>query len=143
MIELSPNLIIPAVLFVLILMWILNRVLYRPLLSILDDRKTIVEGAARDAQKAEQGIDSLQRDYDQAMQEARRDAKRIYNQAYEAALASEKEILSNAQKRSGDAMEKAMADLEKSIDSAKEELASRAETLSYDICSKILGRSVQ
>lgn len=141
MIELSPHLIAIVVVLVLILMWVLNLMLYRPMLKGLDDRKEIVEGAARDAENAEQNIEKLQLEYDHALQDARKDAKAVFNQNQGEALSKEKEILSEAQQKSEKFMEKAMNDLNKSTDSAKDQLKSYIETLSREISSKILGRA--
>lgn len=141
MIELSPHLIGIVVFFILLLMWVLNRVLYRPILNGLDQRKEIVEGAARDAESADQKIEKLQQEYDQALQEARKDAKAVYNKYHEEALSKEKGLLTEAQKKSEKFMEKSMTDLEKSSDSAKDELQSHAENLSRQISTKILGRA--
>ena len=141
MIELSPHLIAIVVVLVLILMWVLNLMLYRPMLKGLDDRKEIVEGAARDAENAEQNIEKLQLEYDHALQDARKDAKAAFNQNQDEALSKEKEILTEAQQKSEKFMEKAMNDLNKSTDSAKDQLKSYIETLSREISSKILGRA--
>lgn len=141
MIELSPHLIAIVVVLVLILMWVLNLMLYRPMLKGLDDRKEIVEGAARDAENAEQNIEKLQLEYDHALQDARKEAKAVFNQNQEEGLNKEKEILTEAQQKSEKFMEKAMNDLNKSTDSAKDQLKSYIETLSREISSKILGRA--
>ncbi len=141
MIELSPHLIAIVVVLVLILMWVLNLMLYRPMLKGLDDRKEIVEGATRDAENAEQNIEKLQLEYDHALQDARKDAKAAFNQNQDEALSKEKEILTEAQQKSEKFMEKAMNDLNKSTDSAKDQLKSYIETLSREISSKILGRA--
>jgi F-type H+-transporting ATPase subunit b len=101
----------------------------------------VIEGAAQDAKNAEQKIEKQQQEYDLALQDARRDSKTVYNKNHEEALITEKEILSEAQQKSEKVMEKAMTDLEKSSDSAKEELKSYVEALSRDISSKILGRA--
>jgi F-type H+-transporting ATPase subunit b len=140
-IELSPHLIAIVVVLVLILMWVLNLMLYRPMLKGLDDRKEIVEGAARDAENAEQNIEKLQLEYDHALQDARKEAKAVFNQNQEEGLNKEKEILTEAQQKSEKFMEKAMNDLNKSTDSAKDQLKSYIETLSREISSKILGRA--
>ncbi len=122
-------------------MAVLNRLLYRPMLKTLDQRKEIIEGAARDAENSEQQIEKLEQEYDHALQDARRGAKTVYNKNHEEALSKEKEILSEAQQKAEKVMEKAMTNLEKSSDLAKEELKSYVEALSRDISSKILGRA--
>jgi F-type H+-transporting ATPase subunit b len=111
------------------------------MLKGLDDRKEIVEGAARDAENAEQNIEKLQLEYDHALQDARKEAKAVFNQNQEEGLNKEKEILTEAQQKSEKFMEKAMNDLNKSTDSAKDQLKSYIETLSREISSKILGRA--
>ncbi len=143
MIHLSPNLIIPAIIFLLILMWVLNRWLYRPVLKVLDDRQAIVEGAARDAADAEAKIAALSEEYDNALQHSRRVAKATGNQAQTEALGAEKEILSAAHHQAEAFMDKALVALEKSADAAREELGEHAETLSREVSSRILGRALR
>ncbi len=141
MIDLSPNLIVPAIMFLLILMWVLNSWLYRPLLKVLDDRQAIVEGAAHDAADAEAKINALSEQYDNALQESRRIAKNTGNQAQAEALAAEKEILSGAHREAEAFLDKAMVALDKSADSARDELRAHAQTLSSEISTRILGRA--
>jgi len=134
--------ILPAVFLILFLMWILNLLLYRPMLKNMDQRKEIIDGAVRDAKHADQKLKQLQEEYEQALQQARRDAKNIYNKIHEEASAEEKEILQQARLKPEKLMAKAMTDLEKDFDSAKEELRSYVESLSREICVKILGRAL-
>jgi len=139
---LSLHQILPAVFLILFLMWILNLLLYRPMLKNMDQRKEIIDGAVRDAKHADQKLKQLQEEYEQALQQARRDAKNIYNKIHEEASAEEKEILQQARLKAEKLMAKAMTDLEKDFDSAKEELRSYVESLSREICVKILGRAL-
>ncbi len=142
MIHLSPNLIVPAIIFLLILMWVLNRWLYRPVLKVLDDRQAIVAGAAQDTADAEGKINALSEEYDTALQESRRIAKTTGNQAQAEALAAEKEILTEAHHRAEAFLDKAMVALDKSADAAREELRGHAETLSREVSARILGRAL-
>jgi len=141
-IELNPHLIIPAIILILILMALLNSMLYRPILKVLDDRKGIVEGAAGDAAQASENMEKLNAEYAQALQEAKRDAKAAFNKAHDAALAGEKEILSVAQKKVEKIIDRGMGELDKSVDAAKGELEKSVATLSLEISSKLLGRSL-
>ncbi|MDX1764243.1 MAG: F0F1 ATP synthase subunit B [bacterium] len=143
MLGLTPHLTIPAIFLVLLLMWILNLWLYRPLLKTLDDRKTVLDGAAADAAGAEEQIAALQQEYDDALAEARRDAKSVFSAAHEKAMAAEEQILGEAHQQAAKIMEKGMNELGKSVDLAKEELEQHATALSGEIGSKILGRTLQ
>ena len=141
MIQLSPHLIAIVIILILFLMWTLNLLLYRPILKALDERKEIVDGAVEDTENAQNNIQNLQQEYDHAVREARKDAKAVYNKNHEEALSREKEILAEAHKKAEGVIEKAMTQLDKEIDSAKDELQSHAETLSREIGAKILGRA--
>lgn len=143
MLGLTPHLTIPAIFLVLILMWILNLWLYRPLLKTLDDRKTVLDGAASDAATAQEKIAALQQEYDEALMEAKRDAKSLFSEAHEKAVAAEQQILGEAHQQVAKIMEKGLNELGKSVDVAKEELEKHAAALSSEIGSKILGRTLQ
>lgn len=142
MLGLSLHLILPAVFLILFLMWVLNLLLYRPMLKNMDQRKEIIDGAVRDVEHADQKLKQLQEEYDQALQEAMKDAKNIYNKVHEDALVTEKEILEQAQLKTEKLTEKATTDLEKNFDSAKEDLQSYVEFLSREISVKMMGRAL-
>ena len=142
MLGLTPHLVVPAIFLVLILMAVLNSLLFRPMLKVLDDRKGIIEGAAGDAAKASENMEKLNDEYTHALQEAKRDAKVAFNEAHDAALAKEKEILTEAQKKVEKITDHGMGELEKSVDTAKSDLEKSVVTLSQEISSKILGRTL-
>lgn len=142
MLGLTPHLVVPAIFLVLILMAVLNSLLFRPILKVLDDRKGIIEGAARDAGKAAENMGKLNDEYAHALQEAKRDAKVAFNQAHDAALAKEKEILAEAQKKMEKIIDRGTGELEKSVDAAKSELEKSVQILSLEISSKIVGRTL-
>jgi len=141
-IELSPHLIASVVLLVLLLLWFLNGILFGPVLRVLDQRRDVVESAARDASEAERKIHALEEEYDRALREARREAKALFLKAQEEAVAEEKEIVGRAQAQADTLLDKALASLEKEADTARDQLRSMAEELSRQITTKILGRSV-
>jgi F-type H+-transporting ATPase subunit b len=139
---LTPHVVIPTIILLLILMVALNYLLYRPMLKVMDDRKGVVDGAARDAAKAEENMNTLSADYDNALQEARKDAKAAFNKAHEEALLQEKEILTEAQSKVEKVLDRQMGELEKNVDAARNELKSAVTALSHEVSSKILGRSL-
>ncbi len=142
MLGLTPHLVIPAIFLVLILMAVLNSLLFRPMLKVLDDRKGIIEGAADDAARAVENMEKLNEEYSHALLEAKKDAKVSFNQAHDAALAKEKEVLTEAQKKVERIIDHGMGEMEKSVDSAKSELEKSVQTLSLEISSKIMGRTL-
>lgn len=79
-----------------ILLFILNRFLYRPLLGAMESRETRIRQSIENAEQVKQQIARAQQDYEARLGEARQEAARIVAQANERAQVSAQEIVAQA-----------------------------------------------
>ena len=79
-----------------ILLFILNRFLYRPLLAAMESRETRIRQSIENADQVKQQIARAQQDYEARLGEARQEAARIVGQANERAQVSAQEIVAQA-----------------------------------------------
>jgi len=127
---------------VIILMFLLNAVLYKPVLKILKDRAGKMKGLKEDIVKFDQDAKARQDEVDAKMREASKKAKA----ALDAARAEAKEAgdaETNSIKAATEAdKEKQMVQIKEQVDAAVKELKANLDGFATDMASKILGRSL-
>ncbi len=79
-----------------ILLWVLQRFLYRPLLGAMESRERRIRESIENAEQVKQQIARAQQDYEARVGEARQEAARILAQANERAQVSAQEIIAQA-----------------------------------------------
>lgn len=64
-----------------ILVWLLNRVLYKPILKLIEDRRLFVEETIGDAEKKKADAETLHKEYQQKIRHARLEEQKIIEEA--------------------------------------------------------------
>lgn len=80
----------------LLLLFLLQQFLFRPVLNALHSRETRIRESIENAEQVKQQVARAQQDYDVRLAEARQQAAQIVNQATERARAVEQEIVAQA-----------------------------------------------
>jgi F-type H+-transporting ATPase subunit b len=91
-----PLLIAQLINFGLVVL-ILSRLLYRPVLNALSARTTRIQESIENAEQVKQQLARAQQDYDAQLARARQEAAQIVAQANERAQVQAREVLANAQ----------------------------------------------
>jgi len=127
---------------VIILMFVLNAVLYKPVLKVLKDRALKVKGLKEEIVKFDHDARSRQDDVDAKMRQASKKAKQALDSARaEAKAAGEKEMKAIKAATEAD-KEKQLADIKKQVDAATKDLRDNVDGFATDMATKILGRSI-
>ncbi len=142
MINLDQTLIIQMINF-LVLLWILNRFLYKPILKILDDRKARIQASEGEVEelkaRASEQWDSYQRQLQEARIEANAEKERIKAQGAEA----ERRLLEEARAEGSRLVEDSRKMIQEEVSKARDLLKAQASAVASEMASKILGRSLQ
>ena len=126
----------------LLLVFLLSKFAWKPILKMLNDREASIEDALKAAERARDEMKSLQADNEAVLKEAREERERILKEARE----MKNKIVS-------DAKDIAIAEGEKAIASAKAAIAAekasaiaalknQAAVLSIEIAEKVLGNEL-
>jgi len=142
MIELNFTLIIQLAI-VLSLMGVLSQVLFKPFLSILQERKDRVEGAEKKARELQLRTEELMERYREAMAAAQAQGATIREEIRKGSLAAEMEILQKAMEEANHSIQQIKNKIAEETGSARTALKIQAQNLSRAIAEKILGRSLQ
>ncbi|MDX9785147.1 MAG: ATP synthase F0 subunit B [Desulfobacterales bacterium] len=140
MISVDSSVIIQIVNF-LLLIWVLNIILYRPIRNILIQRREKIQGI-------EQKIDACERDskekddaFAQGIKSARAKGLQAKESLLQEAAESEKAMMDEINRRAQDDLILAQKKIEKDIDAVKASLSKEIDTFADIIGRKILGRT--
>jgi len=122
----------------LVLLFILNAILFKPLLKIVKERDDTVKGnldAARDMTgKREESIASLSRE----LAESRNKAKEMFESLKSEAVNKQKEVHSAAEAEAASILEKARAEIKAEAEKARKALRADVDKFSDEIVRKLV-----
>ena len=126
----------------LIILWILNLILYRPIRSILRQRKEKVDGLEATIETYNEDVQEKDKAFAEGIKEARAKGLNEKEALLQAAAEEEKEIIAKVNEKA----QAELADIREKISwearTAKDALQTKVDEFSRDICQKILGRTV-
>jgi len=121
-----------------VLIFILNAILFKPMMNLFRQREQMIKGALEEAQimneKKEQAIAQMNAD----LANAKAQAKQIINSLREEALAYQREVISSAEKEAVQMIEKARAEIKAETERVRAMLRQEVERLSDEIVNKLI-----
>ncbi len=126
----------------LVLMYLLNGVIYKPVLKILAERKVKLQGMRDDVTKYEDNARRRQEAVDQKMHTASMKAKKALDDARSGAKAAGEEKVAAIKAEADAAREKQMAEIKSQVEAARKDLGAGVEEFASAMAGKILGRSL-
>jgi F-type H+-transporting ATPase subunit b len=142
MVDIDSTVFIQLVNF-LILIWILNQVLYKPILRMLDRRKEILAKAQEEVKSVQETIDRRVAEYEEKIRAAKMEAMGQKGDLAKEGAQAAKVITDKAKGEISGMMGEFQAKLEKELASVRELLRNQTQRISSEIAEKVLGRSIQ
>jgi len=122
----------------LALVYILNLILFKPLLAVFKERENTVKGsldAARDMNsRKEEGIEKMTRE----LSDARHSSKDIFEKMRDEGLAGQKSMLAEAEAQASAMLQKAREELKAEAEKARTTLRADADKFSEEIVRKLV-----
>jgi F-type H+-transporting ATPase subunit b len=141
--DFSPGLFIMQTVIFLILLFILVKVAWKPILNSIRVREDSIKDALEAAEKAKEEMAKLQSDNQKLLEEARRERDVILKDAREIAAGLQEEAKAEANKQA----EKMIADAKMAINTEKQaamaEVKTQVATLSLQITEKLLRKTLE
>ena len=139
----SPDgsLVFVLVLF-LILVFVLNRILFRPIGRVLDERQTLTEGAANQARAARHSYDARLADYEATIRQARAESYKRSEQERAAAVEERRHLIDEAKLHAHEQIESAKQEIQQQVVQARAALESESRQIAERISRTVLGRTV-
>ncbi|MCK5237276.1 MAG: ATP synthase F0 subunit B [Deltaproteobacteria bacterium] len=141
MLDLDITLLYQAIAY-LVLLFILNKILYKPIFNIIKERKRHTEEPLEDAAIMERDVEQGLVELEAKLKQATISAQEERSQERGEANKKEREILDNAKAKAAEELEKMRAEIQGNTDAAIEELKKETAVISKSIAGKILGRTL-
>ena len=138
----DPGLFVWTILTFLILVALLARFAWRPLLQALERRQATIAQSLEDAQRARQELERLQRESTQIMAQARAEAESMLARSRSDAEALREELKQKARTEAAAIAKNAERQTQLETARAAQQIRHEAVDLSVAIASKILRRQV-
>jgi F-type H+-transporting ATPase subunit b len=142
LINIDKSLIIQAINF-LILLFVLHRLLYKPLLAKMQERSSAIKKSLDEAQAARAEAVRQQEENAARLKAAYAEAATIREQALKEAAEEQRRLLEAARTESQRMMESAKAQLDADIRRARDELRREVSDLAIDIAEKLVRKSLR
>jgi F-type H+-transporting ATPase subunit b len=136
-----PNLsVVFVIVAVVLLAFVLDRVLFKPLLRVMRERDTAIKSALQLAESATAKAKAASAEFDATVTAARTDLYKQMDERRKAAEGYRNELMTRTRTDVDEQLAKAKAELEAQTVQARSRLDQDAEQLGRDIASKVLGR---
>ncbi|MBM4272038.1 MAG: ATP synthase F0 subunit B [Deltaproteobacteria bacterium] len=142
MISLDYTLFLQMVNF-LALIFILNLLLYKPILGIIDKRKKQLQDTEEGIRQLQQSVEERMAAYEEKLRLAKLEALEKKNEIIKEGADVAKGFLETARSEIPAMMEQFHGELSREISEAKNILTNQSRKISVDIAEKLLGRSIQ
>jgi F-type H+-transporting ATPase subunit b len=141
-VSLDYSLGIQIINFVL-LIFILNRLLYRPLLGMIDKRKQKLTDSETEIRRLRDTVEQQMAAYEAKLGQAKAAAVEEKNEMIRRGAEEAKAITDAVRAEIPEAMDQFRVRMGKEIEAAKRILTGQSERLSIEIAEKVLGRSLR
>lgn len=134
----EPRLLLAQVINFLIIVFVLAKVLYKPIITMLDKRKREIEEGLKLTQKMREEEEKMQVKKAKFLEEARKEGRGVIEEAKKQAKEVERELVSQAQIQAEEIIEKAKADVKRLHDSMQKDVRKEAIDLSIRMAKRLL-----
>ncbi|MCX7994237.1 MAG: F0F1 ATP synthase subunit B [candidate division WOR-3 bacterium] len=143
----NPWLLGAQIINFLILLWILNRFLYKPILKLFRDRSSKIEEGIKTAETLKKQAAEAEEKHRQLIEEAKKEAHRIIEQATKLGDEEKKKIIALANEEARKIVEKTMqeitAEKQNIMNEIKKEVGEMVVALSAELIKKKLDEKSQ
>lgn len=122
----------------LILLYILKRFAYKPILKVLEDRKNRIEKGIKDTEEAKIKLEEIEKKEKTVLLKAEKKAQGIINSAQEVAYKNKKDIIAKSNLQAREILEKAKKEIKEEKDKMLEEAKTEIVELTFLITEKLI-----
>ncbi|MBM3324490.1 MAG: F0F1 ATP synthase subunit B [Calditrichaeota bacterium] len=141
-IRLDPGSIVWTILTFLVLLWILSKFAWKPILKGLSDREAAIKGDLDTARREREESGRLLKEYQEQLAGAKKEAARIIQDAQEASAHVKEEGAAQTKAMTQQMLERAKAEIAREEESARKRLREHVADLTAQATSKLLGRVI-
>ena len=138
----DPGLIVWTIVTFLLLLGILWKFAWNPILGALDAREQAIQKTIDDAERLQAEAEAVLQEHQKRLAEARADGNRILEEARQAGEHMKQDILEKARSESEKVLERAHRQLELETEQAIQTIRAQSADLALKVAEKVLERSL-
>jgi F-type H+-transporting ATPase subunit b len=139
MLSLDPGVMIWAWITFLVLLFLLYKIAWKPILSAIDNREKLIQDSIEQAENAKKESEELLEKHKSLIRNAEEEAQKIIKENKELAEKSRQDLIEQAKEESGKLREKAKKEIEHEKESALQALRSEVVDLTMTATKKLIG----
>lgn len=136
--EFNGTFLVTIITFI-VFVFLMNKILYAPILSIMEERKSVIDGNYKIAEDNMIRVQGLIEEKDERLLDAKDEAKVKYNNIVDKFKSKKSEIVKEANNDSTEKINKSEIELENVSNEVKNALKGSMTDLANDIVEKIIG----
>lgn len=137
------KLLLAQVVNFLVLLWVLRRFAYRPMLKFLDDRSKKIETGLRDAKLASEKLSEMEKKEREVLEAARKESGAIVVRAKESAEKMGEKIITESREEAARIMAETRKKIENERESLRAEMKQELSGLVLLATEKVLGEKMK
>ena len=142
MINIDYTMLIQMVNFLLLIV-ILNQLLYKPILGVIDRRKKQMQDMEDEIKRLNQSVEERMATYEEKLRQAKMDALEKKTEIIKEGAEQAKGLMEAAKGEIPGMMEKFHGDMNTEVSAARNILTGQSKNISVEIAEKLLGRSLR
>ena len=139
---LKPGDMIITLVFFIILLWLLKKFAWAPLMSVMEERENYVASEIEEAEKSRKEAEVAAKEAAEQLKQTRQEAQAIIEEARNAGVRQEENIVASAREEAERLKEAAQADIESEKEKALQALQDKVASLSVLIASKVIEKEL-
>ena len=142
LLDVNPGLIIWTIVTFLILLFILKKVAWKPILSALDQREKDIKDSLEKAEKAKEDAQKILDENQATLAKAEEESKKIIEQSRSYAENLKEQMLKESKEQAKKLVEDAAEEIDRRKDSAFEELKDQVAKIAVNAAEKIMKQNL-
>jgi F-type H+-transporting ATPase subunit b len=139
--DIFPNwTVVPIILFLVVLTYILNRIFFKPLGKVLEERHSRIDGARKEAEQIKLASQNRMLEFENKMRDARRQADLIMAEMDKKVQEEKSSFVAAKRTEAQKMLTEAKADIKHKAEDAGKELQTQSDRFAKLIASQILKR---
>ena len=141
-IEIVPGLLIVQGVIFLLVLWFLNKVLFKPILKILHGREEKIEGSLSEADETEKKAEKTFEQYNEKFRQARKEALELKRKLILEGTEKKEAAIDKARKEAQGFLEEMRRNIAEEAKQTQKTLHQQVDAIGQIMAQKALGRSV-
>ena len=138
----DPGLFIWTIITFLVLLWLLAKFAWKPLLALLEKREETIRNSLKDAEKAREELEASNKKTEELMAEAREEVQGIISAGRAVAEKLQDDLVKKAKEKADVLIAESKRQIQSEKDEALSEIKSEVVTLSLEIASKLIEKNL-